>query len=94
VLFLAVALAALREANDIWHSAVFTGTLAILLVAVAVLSAAHRTERSRAFWIGFAVFGWVRLVASLVPPIEPRLLTTKLLAYLTRRCRDVAIFST
>jgi hypothetical protein len=80
VLFLAVGLAALRAADDLWDSAVFTGTLVILLIAV--LLAVHRTERQRAFWLGFAVFGWVALAASLVPPIEARLLTTKLLAYL------------
>jgi hypothetical protein len=80
VLFLAIAFAALRAANELWDSAVFTGTLAILLAAV--LLAVHRTQRRRAFWLGFAVFGWVALFASLVPAVESRLPTTKLLAYL------------
>ena len=44
VLFLAVGLAALREATDLWDSAVFTGTLALLLVSI--LLAVHRTERT------------------------------------------------
>jgi hypothetical protein len=80
VLFLAVSLAALREATDVWDSAIVTGTLGLLLASVPL--AVHRTERRRAFWLGFALFGWVALVASLVPPVESRLLTTKLLAYL------------
>jgi hypothetical protein len=36
----------------------------------------------REFWLGFGLFGWAYLVSSLVPPVEPRLLTTKGLAYL------------
>ena len=39
-------------------------------------------ESRRAFWIGFALFGWIYLGLSLVPSIESRLITTKALAYL------------
>jgi hypothetical protein len=85
VLFLGVSLAALREANDLWDSAVFTATLAILLVAV--LLAVHRAKRARAFWLGFAVFGWVYLVAGLVPAIESRLPSSKVLAWLDAKVR-------
>src|SRR5262249_39466286 len=80
VLFLAVGLAALREATDLWDSAVFTTTVALLLVSV--LLAVHRIGRGRAFWLGFAVFGWLYVGLSLVPQIEPRPLTTKGLAWL------------
>jgi hypothetical protein len=80
VLLLAVSLAALRAADELWDSAVFTGTVAILLIAV--LLVVHRTDRRRAFWLGFAVFGWVAFVASMAPAVESRLVTTKLLAYL------------
>jgi hypothetical protein len=80
VVFLAVAIASLREATDLWDSGVFTATAGLLLASVHW--AVHRTGLRRAFWLGFALFGWAYLVASLVPPVESRLLTTKALAYL------------
>src|SRR5690348_358666 len=80
VLLVAVGFAALREASDPWDSGVFTLALAILLVSI--LLAVHRTESRRAFWLGFALFGWGYLALSLIPSIESRLLTTKALAYL------------
>jgi hypothetical protein len=80
VLFVTVGFAALRESNETWNSGVFTLTLAALLISI--LLAIHRTESRWAFWIGFALFGWIYLGLSLVPSIEYRLLTTKGLAYL------------
>ena len=80
VLFVAVGFAALRESNEIWDSGVFTLTFAVLLASI--LLAIHRSEARRAFWIGFAVFGWIYLGLSWVPSIESRLATTKALAYL------------
>jgi hypothetical protein len=80
VLFVAVAVAALRAASEAWDGAVLGLTLLALLVAV--LLAVHRADRRRAFWLGFALFGWAYLVAALVSPVEPRLPTTKALAYL------------
>jgi hypothetical protein len=80
VVFLAVAIAALREATDLWESGVFTASLGVLLVSAPL--AVHRRDRNRAFWLGFALFGWAYLGASLVPAVESRLLTTKGLAYL------------
>jgi hypothetical protein len=79
-LLIAVGFAALREATELWDSAVFSTTLGVL--SVAVLLAIHRADRSRAYWLRFAVFGWIALGASLVPPIESRLLTTRALAWL------------
>jgi hypothetical protein len=80
VLFVAVAFAALRQADDLWDSAVFSLTVGLFLASV--LHTVHRTGRRRAFWLGFAVVGWAYLIARLVPPVESRLLTTKGLAYL------------
>ena len=77
VLLVAVGFAALRESNDLWDSGVFTLTLGVLLISI--LLAVHRTESRRAFWIGFALFGWIYLGLSLVPSIESRLMTTKAL---------------
>jgi hypothetical protein len=80
VVFVALAFAALREATEFWDSAVFSATLGMLLASV--LLAVHRTERRRAFWLGFALFGGAYLIASLIPPVESRLLTTQGLVYL------------
>jgi hypothetical protein len=80
VLLAAVGFAALSEASDLWDSGAFTLTLVVLLVSI--LLAVHSTESRRAFWLVFALFGLAYLGLSLVPSIEPRLLTTKALAYL------------
>jgi hypothetical protein len=80
VLVLGVGFAALRESNDLWDSGLLTLTLGALLISI--LLAVHRTEARRAFWLGFALFGWGYLALSLVQPIESRLATTKVLAYL------------
>jgi uncharacterized membrane protein len=50
-----VGFAALRESSDLWVSSLFTLTLAALLISI--LLAIHRTEKRRAFWLGFALFG-------------------------------------
>jgi hypothetical protein len=78
VLVVAVGFAALREANKIWDSTVFTFTVGVLLISI--LLAAHRSEKRWAFWLGFALFGSTYLGLSLVPSIESRMGTTKPLA--------------
>jgi hypothetical protein len=88
-LVLAVTIAALREATDLWDSGVFTLTLGLLLASV--LLAAHRTGQGRAYWLGFATFGWGYLAAALIPPVESRLLTTKGLAYLDSKIPGRAV---
>jgi ABC-type transport system involved in multi-copper enzyme maturation permease subunit len=80
VLLLPVGLAALRESNEIWDSSIFSLTLGVLLISI--LLAIYRTEKRRAFWIGFALFGSAYLALSLVPSIESRLITSKALHYL------------
>jgi hypothetical protein len=80
VLLLGVGFAALRESNEIWDSSIFTLTIATLLISI--LLAIHRPERRRAFWLGFVVFGSTYLALSVAPSIEPRLITTRALAFL------------
>src|SRR5271157_76556 len=80
VLLLGVGFAAVRESNETWDSSIFTITLGVLLISI--LLAIHRTEKRRAFWLGFALFGAAYVGFSLVPSIESRLLTTKALAFL------------
>jgi hypothetical protein len=93
VLFLSVGFAALRESSDLWDSGIFNLTLASLLISI--LLAVHRTETRRAFWIGFALFGWSYLALSLVPSIESRLITTKALVYLDSKVpgRSLGVFT-
>jgi hypothetical protein len=78
VMFIAVALAALRASTNAWDSGVLGLDLLILLTAT--LLAVHRADRKRASSLGFALFGWAYLVAGLVPPLESRLPTTRTLA--------------
>jgi hypothetical protein len=80
VLFVAIAAAALRAADDAWESGVLGLTLLVLLTAV--LLAVHRTDHKRAYWLGFALFGWVYLIVSLIPPIGSRLPTTMGLTFI------------
>ena len=48
-------LTALRTASDFWCSALYTFTVALLLVAV--LAARYQRGNGKAFWFGFATFG-------------------------------------
>ena len=80
VLFVAVALAALRDPTDAWDSGVLGLSLLILLTGT--LLAVHGSGRRRAGWMGFVLFGWVYLIVSLIVPIGARLPTSKGLFYL------------
>jgi hypothetical protein len=80
IFVLGVGFAALRESDDLWESGMFSLTLGVLLVAI--LLAVHRGKAKRAFWVGFALFGWGYLVLAEIPSIESRLLTTQGLTYL------------
>jgi hypothetical protein len=80
VIFVAVGAAALRESSPEWDSGVFGVTL--LALTACILLFAQRRQRSRAFWLGFATFGWMYLGASLIPPVASRLPTTKGLEWL------------
>jgi hypothetical protein len=77
---LAIGFAALRESNEIWDITILSLTLGVLLISI--LFAIHRTETRRAFWLGFALFGWIYVGLSLVPSIESRLITTKAITFL------------
>jgi hypothetical protein len=48
---------ALRNASDVWAAAMLG--LVVLVLASAILLAIFRSEARRAFWIGFATFGWL-----------------------------------
>jgi hypothetical protein len=81
----AVGVAALRESSDFWDSVLFTLTLGVLLIAMHL--AIHRTDKRRAFWLGFGLFGSAYLGLSLIPSIESRLITTKGLSLIDSKVR-------
>src|SRR4051812_16850665 len=79
VLICGVGVAALVNASEMWAGVMTCATL--LLLQVAILGAAFRREKKRAFWVGFAVFGWGYLLFSQNwVPDAFRLPTTRLLA--------------
>ena len=80
ILVLGVGFAALRESSELWESGLFTLTLGVLLISI--LLCIHRVGKRRAFWLGFAFFGWIYLALTVVPSMESRLITTKALGYL------------
>lgn len=61
----AVNIASLKTGDWLWCRLLFTLTLAVHLVAI--LGAVYRRGRVRAFWIGFALFGWTYLSLANVP---------------------------
>ncbi len=81
---IALALPALINASLWWATAWFTG--ALVMLAVSLLGILYRGRRRRAFWVGFALFGWGYMILLYGPFLGshfgPRLATTKALAYL------------
>jgi hypothetical protein len=63
VTFTAVGIAALLNANSLWEGTVW-GMVLYAMVA-AVLLSHYREGASRAFWLGFAAFGWTYLAVFL-----------------------------
>ncbi len=88
VLASAVALAALRNANEVW-AAVMT-ILAVGLLGLAMLCAILRRGSDRALWSGCAIVGTTYLIVSL-SPLRPRLTTTHLLEYVHARVAPLDI---
>jgi hypothetical protein len=53
---LAVGLTAMTNPTPFWEGSVFAVTHCLLFTAI--IAAIYRTKGARAFWLGFAVFGW------------------------------------
>jgi hypothetical protein len=64
VFIFAVGFAGLRAGSVLWASAVFT--IAVALLAAAILGSVVCRGRARMAWVGFAVFGWTYMVATFV----------------------------
>jgi hypothetical protein len=94
ILVLALAIAALRSPSDYWVSAMFSMTLGLLLTAV--LGVVYRRGARRAFWLGFALFGWVYWLMSFGPWfdtwVEPHLLLTRPIKALSNAMHPPAEF--
>ena len=67
----ALGLVALRSASANWVAAIMALTLYVL--AVSVLLVVFRRGPQRAYWIGFATFGWLYLLllAASWQPVDP-----------------------
>ena len=82
-----VGFAALRSPSWIWASTVYSVVVASL--AAATLNAVYRLGARRAFWTGFALYGWLYLGLNTYPRsdsnVSPLIVTTVLmdLAYPT-----------
>jgi hypothetical protein len=78
VLACGVALAAFRDTSDFWGGAMLLATAVTL--GAATLGARHARAADRAWWRGFALFGWGYLIATMGPwfaeEIGPKLPTT------------------
>ncbi len=81
---IAFGIAALRAASDLWVGIVLLATLGLL--AIAILGIAYRCEGKRAWWFGFALFGWGYWLVTAGPwfaqEIGTRLPTAQLLVHL------------
>jgi hypothetical protein len=83
VLVCGIAVAGLQSPTELGSSLLFTCAVGINLVAVVL--AVYCREGRRAFWFGFAVFGWAYLVLGLIPEARSQLATTRLFEYLFSR---------
>ncbi len=86
-MLVALALPALIYPSLWWAAAWLSGCL--LMLGVSLLGIVNRDADRRAFWIGFALFGWAYMIALYGPFLDRRvghrLATTKVLAYLQLR---------
>ncbi len=95
VLGLAVAIAALRNADDYWAGGLLLATA--LVIGVAALGAVYHSDRRRAGRLGFAVFGggyFALVFMGLSEPNLNRLPTTWLLRYFNEKVAPTPIFLT
>ena len=90
VVLIAFGCGALRSASDLWASAALT--LAVAVLFAGILGVLFRRLDARAFWSGFALFGWGYAVLVFGPwlntNIGPQLVTTKLLGYVHEKLQQ------
>jgi hypothetical protein len=65
VLYAAIGLAAYANVGDRWYGRVWDDAyfmITVFILAIATILAVLRRGRTRAMWLGFAVFGWIHLM--------------------------------
>jgi hypothetical protein len=65
ILYAAIGLAVYVHVGDPWYGRVLDDayyTVTVFILAIATILSVLRHGRSRAVWLGFAVFGWVHLL--------------------------------
>jgi hypothetical protein len=65
VLYATIGLAAYAQVDDPWYGRALDDLfymITVFILAIATILAVLRRDRSRAIWLGFAVFGWVHLL--------------------------------
>lgn len=81
IAFCGVAFAAFRSPSNLWSSATFS--LAIVALVLALIALIMERGRSKAYWSGFALGGWIYFALMFTPwlsdMVGPRLLTTAVL---------------
>ena len=63
VLVVALGLAALRNPSETWSGVIFLLTCGVLCLAI--VGVVCRQQEERAWWLGFALFGWGYLLLSM-----------------------------
>jgi hypothetical protein len=90
ILVVALCTAALREASDHWAGIALAALL--VLLATAILQAIYHRATRRAFWMGFALFGWGYLILVMGPwfseYLGPKLPTSLLLEFIHQKVVD------
>lgn len=87
VVLVALGLAALVNATDFWVRV--SVTLAVLVLLSAIARALYSSDNRRAFWSGFAIFGWGYFVLGFVVPDSVPLVTQSLLDHLYPNVRRI-----
>jgi hypothetical protein len=90
ILVVAIELTALRNANIVWARVMAMFTIG--LIGLAVLQAAFRRGRRRAWWTGFALAAGAYVVVSL-GPAWPRPFTTRLLEWIHAKAVESTVVS-
>jgi hypothetical protein len=65
IVLLCIAFAALRYPTPLWANVWYS--MSVASITLAVPAAIYRRSEQRAFWVGFAICGWVYFILALAP---------------------------
>jgi hypothetical protein len=69
ILLIAVSIVALRQANHIWVGILRSGSVFVL--SAALIGSVASVGSTRAFWIGFAIAGWLQFLSMILDYCPP-----------------------